>query len=98
MTNLHNYRTGLKGVYPNPMVKRIMLEYEIARVMPMSLKIYNSAGQVVRTVVEGILEPGHYKVSWDGKDDFDRELAGGVYFLRFEAAGEKQTKKLVMLR
>ncbi len=36
--------------------------------------------------------------SWKGRDDAGRELPSGIYFTRFEAAGERQSGKLTLIR
>jgi hypothetical protein len=37
-------------------------------------------------------------LTWDGRDSSGREVAAGVYFVRLEAAGVNETKKITLLR
>ena len=62
------------------------------------LKIYNILGQEVRRLVDEPKEPGHYKTTWDGKDNFGKELTSGVYFYRLKAGSFVKTKKLMLLK
>ena len=63
---------------PNPFNPETTIRYELAEVssgstiaqeMGVRLAIYNSAGQLVRVVVDDVQRVGHYVVSWDGRDD-----------------------------
>lgn len=92
------YRSALLGCYPNPMAAEATVAYEIAKPTPASLRIYNVAGQVVRSLVEGKVEPGHYEAVWDGKDASGRKVGSGIYFYRLEAGSYSKTNKLVVVR
>lgn len=86
--------------YPNPFNARTTIEYEISKEGPVSLRIYNVAGQVVRTLVNGFRSPAQdpFVVEWDGRDDVGDEVASGVYYYRLVAAGFTQSKRMVFLK
>jgi flagellar hook assembly protein FlgD len=65
-----------------------------------SLKIYNVAGQLVRTLVDEQQAPNTagLAVTWEGVDDAGREVASGVYFYRLVTKSFTQTKKMVFLK
>ncbi len=64
-----------------------------------SLKIYNAAGQLVRTLVdeEQAPRPEGFSATWDGTGDRGEPVASGVYFYRLTATGFDETKKMVLL-
>jgi flagellar hook assembly protein FlgD len=62
------------------------------------LKIYNIAGQLVKTLVDEKQIPNYYAKIWDGKNDIGKEVTSGVYFYKLSAGEFQQTKKLVILR
>ena len=62
------------------------------------LKIYNVAGQLVRTLVNDQRAPNNYRVAWDGRNNAGAAVATGVYFYRLRAGAFTQTKKMVLLR
>ncbi|MEJ2720063.1 MAG: FlgD immunoglobulin-like domain containing protein [bacterium] len=66
----------------------------------MTLRIYDTAGHLVRTLVDETQTPraGGFELSWDGKDDAGREVSSGVYFCRLTARSPVQTIKMVLLR
>jgi len=46
---------------------------------PVRLVVYNTTGQVVRTLVDGHRAAGFYAVTWDGRDALGRDVSSGVY-------------------
>lgn len=62
------------------------------------LAVYNSAGRVVRTLLNGPTAPGHRVLRWDGCDESGRPVATGVYFARCEWSKGASTQKLVLVR
>lgn len=84
--------------FPNPVSRQTTISYQLPANGRLSLKIYDTTGRPVATLVDKPTEMGYHRVRWDGKDDSGRMVANGVYFYRLEAAGLTSTKKLVMLR
>ncbi len=64
----------------------------------MALHVYNLQGQRIRTLIEGPVPAGYGEVSWDGRDQGGRPVAGGVYLYRLETGTVKETRKLLFLR
>ncbi|UCE17569.1 MAG: PQQ-binding-like beta-propeller repeat protein [Gemmatimonadota bacterium] len=87
--------------YPNPFNSTTAIEYQIAddrSSIHTTLKIYNLLGQEVRTLVEGLKEPGYYRVTWDGRDESGAELPSGVYFYHLKSGTVSETKQMVFLK
>ncbi len=84
--------------YPNPFNPMTKIEYSIQKTDKVSLKIYNTAGQAVRTLVNENKKVGNYTVNWDGKNDKGNKLSGGVYFYTMQVGDYKSTKKAIVLK
>jgi hypothetical protein len=84
--------------YPNPMVGGATIKYALPRDVPVSFKVYNVSGQLVKTLVSGTEKAGYKQVSWDGKSNGGHKIGAGVYFYRFQAGDFTATKKLVVVR
>ncbi len=70
----------LSNNYPNPFNGPTNIEYKIHKPSQVSLKIYNMAGQFIKTLVdENQNGPRNYSVRWNGLDDKNQETASGVY-------------------
>ena len=84
--------------YPNPFNPRTTIAYDMMEKGFVTIKLYNVAGQLVRTLVSGIKEPGSYAVIWDGRNDRGIKLASGVYYYDMETRDFRKSKKMVLLR
>ncbi|NOX38413.1 MAG: T9SS type A sorting domain-containing protein [Calditrichaeota bacterium] len=84
--------------YPNPFNPTTTIQYTLPKAGKVILKIYNSLGQVVRTLVEEHQPAGRYTVQWNGRDDFGRQMPAGIYFYRLKAGQFEQVRKMVLVR
>jgi flagellar hook assembly protein FlgD len=92
-------RNHLDQNVPNPFNPTTTIRYEIKESGLVSLRIYNVAGQLVRTLVDGHRNAGQlYEATWNGLNDGGQPVASGVYFYKLVAKGYVQTKKMVLLK
>jgi len=91
-------RTEFQVGRPNPTNGAMTFNYQLAAGTKASLKIYNLAGQLVRTLVHGTVPAGAHQAVWDGKADGGKRVSAGVYLVRFEAGTYTATKKAVVVR
>lgn len=92
------YRYELLQNAPNPCRQGTTIRYQLAKPGNVSLKVYNTLGQVVKTIVDSDQQPGLYSINWDGKDNQGRQVANGVYLYRLSAGSFTDTKKLVKIK
>ncbi|MFQ5910546.1 MAG: FlgD immunoglobulin-like domain containing protein [Thermoplasmata archaeon] len=83
---------------PNPFSSRTMIRYEIPLTGHVSLKVYDSCGRLVRTLVDGKESSGGRTVSWDGRDGSGRRMGSGVYFYRLDAGGSTTSGNMILIR
>jgi hypothetical protein len=91
-------KTLLGVIYPNPGMRVMTIRYQLAHSVDVSLCLYDAAGRLVRTIVDGVCEPGCYTQVWDSRDDMGRRVPAGVYFVRFETDDYQRTEKAVLLK
>ena len=84
--------------YPNPFNPSTTIEYSIPQTGRVKLRIFNMKGQKVKTLIDGDIEKGRHRVVWNGRDERNRSVASGVYFIRLEAAGKSCTRKAMLLK
>jgi flagellar hook assembly protein FlgD len=60
--------------------------------------VYNLAGQVVRTLLEGTHSGGTYEVVWNGKNEQGLRVPSGVYFVRLNAGAFSDSKRVVVVK
>ncbi len=84
---------------PNPFNPRTNISFELSRNLNVKLDVYNMKGQHVKSVVNQELRKGKHSVVWGGKDDSNRKVTSGVYFVRLQKDGEKaEIRKCVLLK
>src|SRR5262249_7301848 len=80
-------RFDLAPPWPNPFHALATLEFVVPISALVRLEIYDLQGRRIRTLQDGILEPGRYTRSWDGLTRDGAAARTGVYFARFSAPG-----------
>ncbi len=84
--------------YPNPFNPETTIAYSVPKAGPASLKIYNTKGQLVRTLVDDVREAGKHSVVWNGKDNRGNSVASGLYFYRLSSDGNTVTRKMLLAK
>lgn len=90
--------TALHGNYPNPFNPETNIAYTIAKPTNVKLKIYNLKGQLVKNLLDENQTSGNHKRVWNGKNNQNKAVASGIYFIRIETADYTKTHKAVLLK
>jgi hypothetical protein len=92
-------RTTLAQNYPNPFNPATTIKYTLKEQAHVSLKVYNVAGQLVRTLVDDVQNPNEVTpITWRGINNAGQRVSSGVYFYRLVTKNFTQTKKMVLLK
>jgi hypothetical protein len=84
---------------PNPFNPTTIISYDVPVAGgKVALQVYDVAGRLVRTLVDGLETPGEKRVTWNGLNSQGNRVATGVYFYRMTAAGFTKTRKMVLLQ
>jgi formate-dependent nitrite reductase cytochrome c552 subunit len=89
--------------YPNPFNPTTNIEFSIPNSATIQLNVYNILGELVKTLVNGDIVSGNYKVTWNGTNNHGTSVASGIYFYRLVAqsngaANYVVTKKMLMMK
>ncbi len=87
------YDVNLNSVYPNPFNPVTTIHYSTETQSRVSLQIYNVQGQLVETLVDGLVDAGYYEMMWDAKLQ-----PSGIYFVRLQSASSMQIQKIMLLK
>ena len=86
--------------FPNPFNNSSKILFEIPETGLVNLKIYDSLGQEISTLVNETKLPGKYEVTWNANN-----LSAGIYFYQLRFANTKnqkmsflETKKMIYLK
>ncbi len=84
---------------PNPTSERTTFALDLAQDFPRArVAIYDVAGRLIRTVIEGPMDRGRHVVIWDLTSDSGNLVAAGVYFAKASAGEWTRTRKMVVIR
>ncbi len=83
----------LKQNYPNPFNPGTTIEYQVPETAPVTLQIYNAAGQKIATLVNGVKPAGTYQVTWNAE-----KFPAGIYFYQLKAGNWSATKKMMLIK
>jgi hypothetical protein len=86
--------------YPNPFnpATRIEVGFPAKHNEPVSLRIFNVRGQLVRNVFTGVKPAGFHVFDWNGTDDRGMPVASGIYFANLVSGQTRLTRKMVLLK
>lgn len=91
-----SYVLNLAQSLPNPARERVRIKYSLPEETEISLKVYNSAGQLMRTLVSGRANSGQHITVWDRKDAKGERAGAGVYFYQLETKDKRLSRKVVL--
>ena len=89
---------ALSQNYPNPFNSATRIEYSIAKVSDVTIRIYDLLGHVVSTYKAENVRPGYYSYTWSGKNESGNVVSSGIYFYRLEASEFIKTNKMMLLK
>ncbi|MFC1565198.1 T9SS type A sorting domain-containing protein [candidate division KSB1 bacterium] len=85
--------------YPNHFNPTTTIPFGLKTNAEVDIDIYNILGQEIRSdIVKGDFLAGNYKVLWDGKDNFGRDVSSGQYIYRITAGNFVKSKKMTKLK
>ena len=89
----------LEQNYPNPFNPSTRIRYSLPMASNITIKIYNSIGENVATLIDDYQSVGNYEVNWDAA-----YYASGIYFYSLEAIPSdgsqmyRSVKKMILLK
>ena len=89
---------ALEQNYPNPFNPSTRIGFSLSEAGPVSLRIYDTAGRLVSTVLDETKEAGIYEVEWDGLGQLGQALPGGVYLYRLQAGRFTATRAMMLAK
>ena len=88
---IHTY--SLEQNYPNPFNPITEIKYTLAKSENITLKVYNSLGSEVATLVNGFMNIGTHSVRFNAKG-----LTSGIYFYKIKSDNFTSTRKMLLIK
>src|SRR6185369_15206766 len=88
----------LSAPWPNPARAGVNVELALPRAAATRLVVCDLQGRRVRTLEDRELPPGRHTLRWDGRGDDGAAAPAGLYFFDLNAAGERATRRVAIVR
>ena len=90
--------TALGVNYPNPFNPSTVIPYSLGAAGYTTLRVFDVAGRLITTLVDATMPAGSHLAHWDGRGSDGEAVGSGVYFVRLDAIGVSEAKKIVLLK
>lgn len=84
--------------YPNPFNPSTTINFQVPNTGQVSLIVFDVLGREVAKLLNDQVPFGNHRVVWDGKSASGAPLSSGVYFVRMNARGFQDVKKMVLVK
>jgi hypothetical protein len=84
--------------YPNPFNPSTTISFSTRKSGTARLAIYNTKGQLVRTLLDTKVDSGNHNIVWNGTDDSGNPVSSGLYLYRLDHDGQSQTLKMLLMK
>jgi len=84
--------------YPNPFNPVTQIRFEMPYAGNVDLSIYNLLGMKVKTLYTGQKSAGDFSFKWNGKNDNNQSVSGGVYIYKLQSGQQMQMRKMILLK
>ncbi|MFC1553386.1 FlgD immunoglobulin-like domain containing protein [candidate division KSB1 bacterium] len=89
---------SLKQNFPNPFNPTTTIQIQIPISSYVTLRIYNSAGSLVKSLISDNLSSGNYKYIWNGKNEIGMQVSSGIYLYQLKAGSFSDIKRMIFIK
>ena len=83
---------------PNPFNPMTEINFEMEKPGMVRVSIYDVSGKLIKNLVSQQLTSGHHTRTWQGRDSSGRQVPSGAYYLRMDAGGKVDHRKIMLLK
>jgi|GEM_PF-1074070 len=85
--------------FPNPFNPETTITFDVAESAQITLEVFNMLGQRINVLTDQRMQPGNYKVVWNGRDDNGLTVPSGVYLYRIQSSnGFQKSMKMLLVK
>ena len=84
--------------YPNPFNSATIIQYSVKSPVQIKIKVYNTLGQKVKSLIDNYHPAGDFSIVWDGTNELGQTISGGIYYCRMEAGSSSQINKMLFIK
>ena len=88
----------VNAIYPNPFSNLVTINIDLPETNFLLIRIYDAAGNQIRTISSGLGFIGENEFFWDGTNTFGRPVPDGVYLIRITYRDENTARRVLLNR
>ena len=93
-----DYIAKLYPAFPNPFNPSTALSFQLVEDSYVELMIFNAKGSKIRTLATGNHLTGYHSYTWDGRDNYNKEVPSGIYFYMLKTENYMETRKMMLIK
>lgn len=86
------------NTYPNPFDTETTISFQLLKASKVEIRIYNAAGQEIKTFLFQNKNASTHTVYWDGTNNYGEYGSGGLYMISLSTSDFHTTKKVIFIR
>ncbi len=84
--------------FPNPFNPTTTIKFDLPNASSVKMNIYNTNGQLVKTLVNASYNAGTHEIMWDGRNDAGQMVSSGLYIYRLQAGNYVKSMKMMLMK
>jgi len=88
----------MHNAYPNPFNGEVVIPISLEQSQPLLLDIYNTYGEYIKTLKNGMTSAGKTRIKWNGLTNNGLNAPSGVYFARCTSIDQIITQKILLMK
>ncbi|NQU66633.1 MAG: T9SS type A sorting domain-containing protein [Candidatus Marinimicrobia bacterium] len=84
---------NLDEIYPNPFNPATSISFSLSSAMNIEVSVYNTVGQKVDVITDGMHDAGNYKFTWDATNH-----PSGIYFIKLSSHNQVEIAKGLLIK
>ncbi|RPI01131.1 MAG: T9SS C-terminal target domain-containing protein, partial [Calditrichaeota bacterium] len=89
---------ALYGNYPNPFNPTTLIHFAIPEDQRVTLRIYNSLGQLIKVLHDADMNAGEHAIQWDALNQDGQPVPSGVYMLHLQAKDFTASHRMMLIK
>jgi Secretion system C-terminal sorting domain len=89
---------SLNQNYPNPFNMETKIQFKVSVINNVEITIYDVLGKKVKTLLNQKVAAGTHFLKWNGRNENNKDVASGLYFVHLKSGSFALTKKMLMIR
>jgi hypothetical protein len=88
----------IQRIWPNPFNTSTTITFLIPHDGPVSVRVFDISGRLIRNLSEGFLTSGTHQVTWNGRGQDGKEVVTGVYLFTVRTNGANIVGRMLLLK